>query len=220
MEFPAKIDNQKLIKKGVKITLIIDKEDMVEVMRDIHKFIEKPLIIDMQIDVQKRQQELNTITGDQRKKIYAIFKDIANHTGGNKDYVKDNLKRMFTQNTEYNDFSLSNCSKELASDFIEFIIEFAFEYGVELSEHPKKLIDDINAYLVICIRNKICAVCGRQAEIHHVDTIGMGHNRNKTDDSAKRKIALCRKHHREAHDEGWETFKQKHHVNGVIYDGE
>ena len=217
MKFPAEIDNQKTIKKGMKITLMVEKKDMIEVMKNLHKFIDKPLQVNIQVNAEKRQEELSTISADQRKKIYAIFKDIADQTGSNKDYVKDNLKKMFIQNTGYNKFSLSNCNKELANDFIEFIIEFAFEYGVELNEHPKKLIDDIEAYLKICLKNKICAICGRQAEIHHVDTIGMGHNRNKVDDSGKRKISLCRKHHSEAHNEGWETFKENHHVKGVIY---
>ena len=217
MQFPAEIDNQKTIKKGMKITLMVEKEDMIEVMKDLHKFIDKPLQVDIQVDAEKRQEELSTISADQRKKIYAIFKDIADSIGANKEYVKDNLKQMFCENEGYENFSLSNCDKELASEFIEFLIEFAFEQGVELNEHPKKLIDDIEAYLKICMKKKMCAICGRQAEIHHVDTIGMGGNRNKVDDSDYRKIALCRKHHSEAHNEGWETFKENHHVKGVIY---
>ena len=43
MKFPAEIDNQKTIKKGMKITLMVEKDDMIEVMKNLHKFIDKPV---------------------------------------------------------------------------------------------------------------------------------------------------------------------------------
>lgn len=219
MKFPCEIDNQKTIKKGMKITLMIDKDNMIQVMQDLHMFIDKPLIVDIKINSEERKKELMSITADQRKKIYAIFRDIADYTGANKDYTKENLKKKFTEETEYEQFSLSNCEKQLASDFIKYLIEFCFEYGVELNEHPKDLMsENLEGYFKICIKRKICSVCGRAGEVHHVDTIGMGRNRNKVDDSQSRKICLCRKHHSEAHNSGWHTFSEKYHVEGVIYD--
>lgn len=217
MNIPCEIDNVKTLKKGMKITLAVDDENVKEVMKDIYNFIDRSLVVNIGINADVEQDKLNQISPDQRKKIYALIKDIANTTGGHKDYVKDNLKQQFTEHTEYDTFSLSNCDRQLASDFIEYLIEFAFEYGVELSEHPKNIIDDIEAYLRICIKRKICAVCGRPGEIHHVDTIGMGRNRNKIDDSKHEKICLCRKHHSEAHNSGWTEFADKYHVKGVIY---
>lgn len=216
MRFPCEIDQVRTLKKGMKIILAIDEEHVKQTLKDIHNFMDRALIVNMDIDAEKEQSKLSMITPDQRKKIFAIIKDIANNTGVDKEYAREELTKKFIQETGHPEFSLSNCERQLASDFIEWLIEFAFEYGVELNEHPKKLIDDIEAYIRICNKRKICAICGRPAEIHHVDTIGMGHNRNKVDDSDKRKIALCRKHHTEAHQIGWKEFSEKYHVVGVV----
>ena len=216
MRFPCEIDQVRTLKKGMKIILAIDEEHVKQTLKDIHNFMDRELIVNIDIDAEKEQSKLSMITPDQRKKIFAIIKDIANNTGVDKEYAREELTKKFIQETGHPEFSLSNCERQLASDFIEWLIEFAFEYGVELNEHPKKLIDDIEAYIRICNKRKICAICGRPAEIHHVDTIGMGHNRNKVDDSDKRKIALCRKHHTEAHQIGWKEFSEKHHVVGVL----
>src|SRR5690554_4237092 len=216
MRFPCEIDQVRTLKKGMKIILSIDEEHVKQTLKDIHNFMDRELIVNIDIDAEKEQSKLSMITPDQRKKIFAIIKDIANNTGVDKEYAREELTKKFIQETGHPEFSLSNCERQLASDFIEWLIEFAFEYGVELNEHPKNIIDDIEAYIRICNKRKICAVCGRIAEIHHVDTIGMGHNRNKVDDSDKRKIALCRKHHTEAHQIGWKEFSEKHHVIGVV----
>lgn len=216
MRFPCEIDQVRTLKKGMKIILAIDEEHVKQTLKDIHNFMDRELIVNIDIDAEKEQSKLSMITPDQRKKIFAIIKDIANNTGVDKEYAREELTKKFIQETGHPEFSLSNCERQLASDFIEWLIEFAFEYGVELNEHPKNIIDDIEAYIRICNKRKICAICGRPAEIHHVDTIGMGHNRNKVDDSDKRKIALCRKHHTEAHQIGWKEFSEKHHVVGVL----
>jgi len=216
MRFPCEIDQVRTLKKGMKIILSIDEEHVKQTLKDIHNFMDRELIVNIDIDAEKEQSKLSMITPDQRKKIFAIIKDIANNTGVDKEYAREELTKKFIQETGHPEFSLSNCERQLASDFIEWLIEFAFEYGVELNEHPKNIIDDIEAYIRICNKRKICAICGRPAEIHHVDTIGMGHNRNKVDDSDKRKIALCRKHHTEAHQIGWKEFSEKHHVIGAV----
>ena len=216
MQIPCEIDQVRTLKKGMKIILAIDEEYVKQTLKDIHNFMDRELIVNIDIDAEKEQSKLSMITPDQRKKIFAIIKDIANNTGVDKEYAREELTKKFIQETGHPEFSLSNCDRQLTSDFIEWLIEFAFEYGVELNEHPKNIIEDIEAYIRICNKRKICAICGRPAEIHHVDTIGMGHNRNKVDDSDKRKIALCRKHHTEAHQIGWKEFSEKHHVVGVV----
>ena len=217
MEIPCQIDQQKTVKNGMKITIAIDDENVMEVMRNIYKFMDKDLIVDFKVDAEKEQEKMSQINHEQRKKLYALFKDIADATGNNKDYIKDEMKKLFIANTDYSkkEISLSNCGKEEASDFIEYTINFAFEQGIPIHDKPQEILDDIDKAMHICLKNKLCAVCGEPAEIHHVDTIGAGHNRNKVDDSDKRKIALCREHHSEAHNIGWDTFKEKYHVKGV-----
>ena len=217
MKFPAVIDNLKTLKNGMKITLQVDDEHTKEVLRQIYNFHDKDLLVELQIDEVKEQEKLNQITNEQRKKIYALFRDIAKSTGNNKDYIKTEMKNKFMMDTNYNkeELSLSNCSKKEAANFIEYIINFSFEYGIAIQDNPKDYFDDIERAMHVFLKQKVCAVCGADAEIHHVDTIGMGADRNKTDDSNKRKIALCREHHTEAHNTGWESFAEKYHVKGV-----
>ena len=65
-----------------------------------------------------------------------------------------------------------------------------------------------------------CAVCGKDGEIHHVDTIGMGRDRRTVDDSSYRKICLCRTHHTIAHQRGMQAFEQMYHVYGIVIQGD
>lgn len=202
----------------MKITLAIDDENTISVMKDIYNFMDKPLEVELLIDSAEEVERLKQITPDQRKKIYATIKDIATYIGDDTESIKNNLKIEFVQNSQYEMFSLSNCSNELASDFIEFLINFAFENGVPMKEHPLKRVDDVDRYLLACIRHRVCCVCGRRAEIHHVDVIGMGRDRKTYDDSKHRKMALCRQHHTEAGQIGQDVFDEKYHVYGVIVD--
>lgn len=217
MKFQCEIDNIKTIKKGMKITLAIDSKQTIDVMKNIYNFMDKPITVELLIDEQEQKERLKQITPEQRKRIYAILRDIESYTGENIDSLKESTKASFLQATEYEDFSLSNCSKELASDYIEYLIRLAFELGVPLSENPIDIVDDIEAYLRICLEQKRCCICGRPAEEHHVDAIGMGRNRHKVDDSKHRKMPLCRIHHTEYHTIGAEEFEKKYHVYGIIY---
>lgn len=215
MKFNCEIDNIKTLKKGMKITLTIDDKQTIDVMKNIYNFMDKTVTIDLMIDEEKRIEKLKQITGEQRKKIYGLLKDIANYTGENKENLKDITKNSFVKSTEYEEFSLSNCSKELAAGYIDYLITLAFELGVPLSENPIEGLENIESYLKVCLVQKKCCVCGLEGEIHHVDTIGMGRDRNTVDDSEYKKMCLCRDHHTEYHKIGKENFENKYHVYGI-----
>lgn len=218
MRVTCEIDNIKTLKKGMKITLAIDDKNTLNVMQHIYNFMDKPLIVDFNIDGEEQQARLKMITPEQRKKIYALFRDIASYTGNTPENEKENLKTLFTQQTHHEPFSLSNCSSELASDFIEWMINFCFETGIPISEHPLKTLDDIERYVRMSLKHRVCAICGRRGEIHHWDALGQGRDRTKVDDSSNRKICLCREHHTEAHTIGVKSFEEKYHIYGVIWD--
>lgn len=217
MKFNCEIDNIKTLKKGMKITLAINDKQTLEVMKNIYNFMDKPITVDLLIDEEKQIERMKQITPEQRKKIYGLLKDIATYTGDNKENIKVATKSSFIRATEYEDFSLSNCSKDLAGDYIEFLIRLCFEAGIPLKENPAEGLDNIESYLRICLEQKKCCVCGGEGEEHHVDTIGMGRDRTKVDDSENRKMCLCREHHTEYHKIGRKNFEKKYHVYGVIY---
>lgn len=158
-----------------------------------------------------------TITNEQRKKAYATISDIAKWTGYLPEEAKEQLKYLYVEKTGGNYISLGNCTMDEAREFINTIIEFAIENGIQLEEQAVKRTDDIDRYLYYCLKHKKCAVCGKQGEIHHWDAIGMGNDRTKYDDSDNRKICLCRTHHTIVHQRGRETFEKMYKVYGIKY---
>ncbi len=176
-------------------------------------------------DVELRLDDGRQITVKQRKKIYATLNDIAVFLGYLPEEMKEIMKYHYVTSTgkaEYLSgdkiFSFADCSVETAQEFIGFILEFALEYSVPLSEPGVYRADDISRYLYACLKHKKCCVCGRNGEIHHVDTIGMGNNRRKVDDSQYRKMCLCRTHHTIAHQRGMPAFEKMYMVYGIVYE--
>ena len=156
------------------------------------------------------------ISIEQRKKAYATIRDIADYTGYLPEEQKEWLKYLYIQKTGDDYISLSDCSMDQAREFINVILEYAIESGIQLSEHAINRTDDIGKYLYFCIKHKKCAICGQDGEIHHEDAIGMGNDRKTLDDSNHKKICLCRKHHTIAHQMGVDRFTKMYKVYGII----
>ena len=108
--------------------------------------------------------------------------------------------------------SLSDCTITEAREYINTLMEYSLKEGLILTESGLKRTD---AYLIQCIRYKRCCICGKTAEIHHVDAIGMGNDRRHVDDSEKKIAALCRIHHSLAHQKGWVQFADAYKVYGI-----
>lgn len=156
------------------------------------------------------------ISIEQRKKAYATIRDIAEYTGYLPEEQKEWLKYLHISRTGDEYFSLSDCSMDLAREFINTILEYAIEEGIPLSEDAIERTDDIGRYLYFCLMHKKCAVCGKPGEIHHEDAIGMGNDRTKVDDSNHKKICLCRLHHTIAHQKGVQAFTEAYKVYGIV----
>ena len=157
-----------------------------------------------------------SISIEQRKKAYATIRDIADYTGYLPEEQKEWLKYLYIQKTGDDYISLSDCSMDQAREFINVILEYAIESGIQLSEQAINRTDDIGKYLYFCIKHKKCAICGQDGEIHHEDAIGMGNDRKTLDDSNHKKICLCRKHHTIAHQMGVDRFTKMYKVYGII----
>ncbi|WMM24067.1 putative HNHc nuclease [Tissierella sp. MB52-C2] len=172
------------------------------------------------INAEIRIDDGRTITADQRKKIFATVKDIALLTGEHPEELRAWLLYDYCIETGEIPFSLSNCSISQAREFITFIIDFILKHGIPLSDEALNRTDDIDRYLWGCLKYSRCCICGRKGEMHHWNAIGMGRDRSKIDDSDLRKIQLCREHHTEAHAIGRDTFGNKYHVYGILYEEE
>lgn len=157
------------------------------------------------------------ISALQRKKIYASIRDFSIFTGYTPEEAKQVLKFLYVERTGRGYFSLSDCSMDTAREFINVIMDICLENGIILTDSLYDRADDLEYMLRSCLRNRRCSICGRKGEVHHWDAIGMGNDRKHYDDSANRKICLCRKHHTMAHSYGRERFMQVYHVSGVYY---
>lgn len=159
-----------------------------------------------------------TITAEQRKKIYALLGEIADFVGDTVEVIKREMKLEFRlQHFERmaGEFSLGNCPVELASAFIDHLVAFIIEWGVPCKQPLYELCDDIKQYVYTCLKYKKCAVCGQKADLHHVDQVGMGYNRNEIVHEGMRALPLCRKHHTEAHTIGKVAFEERYHLEPI-----
>jgi hypothetical protein len=102
--------------------------------------------------------------------------------------------------------------------FITYLIDFCLLHGVDVGEPLYQLSEDIPRYVWACLMNKRCAVCGRKAELHHVDAVGMGRNRKEICHIGMRALPLCREHHTEIHAVGWEDFLRRYILEPVKID--
>lgn len=172
-----------------------------------------PLPIIIRIDADKQLQRLKTISDDQRRKIFAVLRDIADGVGETVENTQENLTTLFCGEQGRELISLSDCDKEIASDFIEWLIDFAFTNGLPLKDSPKEFLEDVERYRAMCIKHRMCTICGKpNSDVHHIQAIGMGRNRNKVDDLEYEKTCLCRVHHTEVHQIGWDMFMAKYHL--------
>lgn len=160
-----------------------------------------------------------TITAEQRKKAYAILADIAVYTGNDPRWEKELQRFYYIARYGAPYFSLSDCTVSTARDFISYLIDFCFEHNIGTRDTLLNCTDDIGRYLYSCLANRKCAVCNGKAEIHHCEgsRVGMGFNRNKIDNVGRKAIALCRKHHNQAHNDEYGFF-DKYHIYGIALD--
>lgn len=164
-----------------------------------------------------------TISPKQRRMIYATIKDISLHTGDDPEYLKEFLK--FDYCGEYGEqyFSLSNCSIDIAREFIEHLTDFVLKHNIPLSDLAINRTESIDKYLYGCIKYRRCAITGEPgADIHHCigSKVGMGGNRRKISNKGRKLIALSRKWHNKVEEgEEFKVFKD-HHVYGIELDNE
>jgi hypothetical protein len=104
----------------------------------------------------------------------------------------------------------------LVAEFQRFLINFILENDVPVKRPLLEYVDDISHYVYMCLINKKCAVCGKRAELHHIDTVGMSNNRHKIQHEGKEAMSLCREHHQEMHHIGTKDFFEKYHFNGGV----
>ena len=165
------------------------------------------------------------ISGEQRRKIFAINGEISAWSGHDPEYNRKSLTfdflRQNIEKLQMSSLSLAvngNCDRGTASLFIEFLINFCLEHGIHTARPLTEYADDLERYTYAALMHKRCLICGLKADIHHVDQIGMGYNRRTKPQIGDRVMPLCREHHTEFHSIGRTAFEQKYHATPVAMD--
>ncbi|HBS60916.1 MAG TPA: hypothetical protein DEA44_16840, partial [Firmicutes bacterium] len=161
-----------------------------------------------------------TISADQRRKIFALIRDISNWNGDIPDDLRKRMVWNFCELKDIEPFSLKNTDMTTAREFINYLIEFCFAYDVPCMDALLNRTDDISKYLYLCLEYRRCAICGKKADVHHCtgSTIGMGGDRTQVHHKGREAIALCRTHHTLIEAKGDAYVFDKWHVYGTKLD--
>ncbi len=196
-----------------KIIRVCDNQLLLAPDSDISLEIAKKHIGSVEI----RLNDGRTISNDQRKKVFAIIRDIAIWSGHGPEYLRSFLTWDYCMRSGQEYFSLSNVDMTTAKNFITYLIDFCFYNNVPTKDTLLNQTDDIGKYLYMCLEHRKCAICNKPAEVHHVDRIGIGRDREKVVHVGLRAIALCREHHNEAHIREKELFEENY-IYGIKLD--
>lgn len=156
-------------------------------------------------------------SSEQRRFIYALLGDIYAYTGEPVESLKEIFWAKFNGLTGRK-ISLKDISTNTMDDvglLADIILDFIFEWDIPFKAGYEILPINQEYYLFKCCATRHCCVCGKKADIHHVDVVGMGNNRRKISNSGRRFMALCREHHQEIHQLGLNSFSNKYHVKSV-----
>ena len=159
----------------------------------------------------------------QRRSCYAMIREIAAWSGDTTESIKEAMKLDFWcgELLQMADsmFSLSNAPMSVVAAFQSWLARFIVRNDVPTKRPMLEYVDDIDDYVYACLIHKKCVICGKKADLHHVDALGMGMNREEVIHEGLEVMPLCREHHTEMHAVGKSSFFEKYHLNsGIIAD--
>lgn len=160
------------------------------------------------------------LSDKQRRMCYALIHAIAEWSGSSTEEIKEAFKLEFW--SERIDtladkiFSLANAPMSLIAEFQKFLIGFILSNDVPLKFSLLEYVDDTRDYVYQCLIHKKCAICGKKAELHHIDAVGMWNDRVEAQHLGREVMSLCRVHHGEYHTIGKSEFLSRYHLDGGI----
>ena len=165
---------------------------------------------------------------DQNAKAWALIGEIAMWAGYNASETSEvnaNMKMEFLQKrfdelsaAAIKAFSMSDVDVTTASLYISFLIDFILENNIPTKRPITEMCEDIQQAVYSAMIHKRCIVCGKKADLHHVDRVGMGGDRHDMCHIGMRALPLCREHHCEAHQHGDAALMDKYHLEPVVID--
>ncbi|KAF0522984.1 putative HNHc nuclease [Pediococcus pentosaceus] len=191
--------------------------------RDLVIHLDKPLNQDHLETVSGGQGEfyvdfevadLRKASVQQRRLFFALLHDIETYFVVPSEFLKSMFYTQYEFYTAGKSISLSDTTESSVSDantLLDLVIDFMFEWHVPFKKGYELLPKEENYYLYQCCRHRVCTICSKYADIHHIDVVGRT-NRNKVDHTKRHVMALCRTHHSEIESIGSAKFSAKYHV--------
>lgn len=172
------------------------------------------LDVNQPIDVDCSVIDPNSITGKQRRKIFALCNDIESYTGQPRDYMRylfmDYVEVLYGYEKR---LSLSDCTRTQANQIIEVTLDWIFHNNIPLAYKTSDLLKQDKSFLYWSTVNRNCIICGKpHSDLAHHYAIGRGKNRKTMNHYGYEVLALCREHHSEQHNIGVDTFDKKYHL--------
>ena len=188
----------------------------------VYVITSRPAVNNLSDEVTVTWQDSRNRTAEQNRKAWALMSEIADFQGQEKEATYKEQSLAFTDKyleiLQGRLFHLSTATVSEASVFITMLVEIIVENGIPTKQPLYTMCEDIEKYVYACLMNKKCCVCGLKADLHHVDQVGMGYNRNTKPQLGARVLPLCRVHHTEYHTIGGTAFGEKYHVVAVPMD--
>jgi hypothetical protein len=167
------------------------------------------------------------ISSDQRRKVYALIGEIAEFIEGyrtsqtiedTKQVMKWDFILKHMESQERRLFSLSDCDMTTARNFITYLIEFIIKNDIPTKFPLLEQAEDIGQYIYACLMNKKCCICGKPADLHHVQSVGSQGYRDKINHIGLDALPLCREHHTASHAKGQIEFMKQYHLEPIKID--
>ncbi|HEC2158308.1 hypothetical protein B5C01_10640 [Staphylococcus delphini] len=173
------------------------------------------LDLNQPIDVDCTVIDPNSITGKQRRKIFALVKDIEEYTGQPMDYMRHMFIEYVRTYYGYDErISLSDCTRTQANRVIEVILDWVFHNDIPLNYKTSDLLKQDKSFLYWSTVNRNCVICGKpHSDLAHRYAVGRGRDRSKINHYGNQVLALCREHHTEQHQIGMDSFNDKYHLH-------
>lgn len=160
------------------------------------------------------------LSDKQRRTCYALIGAISEYTGMGKDSTKEYMKLKFMteelEETAEKIFSLSNAPMSLVCAFQRFLVRFIVDWDIPTNFSLLDMVDDVGDYIYASLIAKKCVITGRPAQLHHVERVGMGRNREEIIHEGMEVLPLSAEMHAEAHTMPDEDFFSKYHLPGGI----
>lgn len=207
------------------VTNITKNEVTLQVTKDMDLDKIKRMMVGGKVKATVEFIEKDSITHLQRNHFFALMGDYSAYTGVPRKHAESYFLYHYMLEVDlpmYPSLANNEMKKQVASDLLEYVITYFIQNDIPFNKQQFYVTMDISKMLFALTMKRLCWVCGEpHAEIHHAtNLVGMGNDRKEHDHWNSTFMALCWKHHTEAHWMGLYDFCEKHHVKPVRLDAE